>query len=77
MRYKVTYENGFVQEKILIPHSIYLEYKIAVKEYDKEAVDSFKKYGDNWFTDESPLFKSFCGELEIISGTIKVKWNKL
>jgi hypothetical protein len=54
-------EYNVIQEKVLISHEIYLEYKnmpSATEAQNKRAKDFLKYHtkGKEWFTDQSPLW---------------------
>lgn len=70
-RYKIVYQNGITQYKFLISHSDYEEMKLikdqiflheesGVKERQeiaRELKSQLKiKFGDSWFTDQSPIY---------------------
>lgn len=94
-KYKIVYENGFKQQKNLISNKDYLEIVrplsniAATLEIDKKTrseARSLKKvisslFGEEWFTDESPLFNAIkTGTLslpESQGGNHKVKITKI
>jgi hypothetical protein len=96
--YNITYENGISQYKNLISHTDYLNIvksiqskigELEIQDYkkNKDKIQSLKNkqvslFGENWFTDESPLFLAIeSGEMNLpISDKVynyKVKLEKV
>jgi len=78
MRYRFTYENGMSQILILIKHQDYLRFKYHPDDTEKIAKEkkTLEKQitsGQQWFTDESPLFKSITTGLLDCNGIHPVK----
>lgn len=88
-KYRICYENGIVQEKDLISHKDYETiikpkqveiHELKVDKENKKAneikAELFDMFGDNWFTDESPLYKAHqTGSIEPYG--IKCKLEKI
>jgi|ERR1035441_3645162 hypothetical protein len=91
--YKITYDNGATQIKNLISHDDFINiYKVGQdKIYELEKANKFKEtnstreikkslkgfFGDEWFTDKSPIFDAIkTGKLKF-DGYIKCGGPKL
>lgn len=92
-KFIVEYTNGFTQIKTLIPHEEYLNnIKVSNNAISNLRVKNRHKgilakklrkylsdtYGDNWFTDKSPLYKAiFTGFMEspLCSSNTKIPCN--
>lgn len=70
-RYMITYHNGVTQEKDLISHTDYENivkplqdqiHDLETEKKDKEAGELKRQlkqmFGDNWFTDKSPIYEA-------------------
>lgn len=90
-KYQITYECGTIQVKNLISHEDYVNeikpeldkaYKYGVKNKKDPRISKIKnylnsKYGSEWFTNKSPLFKGIStGVLSLLTNDYKCKVEK-
>lgn len=71
-------ESGVIQRKLLIPHEQYLTFKVLPEDSNKQEkrkkqLEKEITHGQQWFTDQSPLYESISTGVLECNGRHKVK----